>query len=213
MKNTILLFAGLLLLFYCNFSYCGNESNIKGETKNTLASDGSLTIQCTPGLYDLATKWAAEFGKVNPGIRINILKTPGSGKDEILQPGENLFLLSNGPVPLPGNDAEWKMVVGRDVIVPVINSENPLIKEIYEQGISAENLARLFNDPAPGWGSLLAKGKDIPLHFFTTNDATINSNLAAFLNMDQIPEAGTKVKDGKGTCCFHREGPLWFRFL
>jgi glycine cleavage system H lipoate-binding protein/ABC-type phosphate transport system substrate-binding protein len=198
MKNTILLFAGLLLLLFCNVSYCGNESNIKGETKNTPASDGSLTVQCSPGLYDLATKWAAEFGKVNPGIRINILKLTGDSKEEILQPGGNLFLLSNGPIPLSGSDAEWKMVVGRDIIVPIINSGNPVIKEIYEQGISADNLARLFKNPvSPGWGSILEKGKDIPLHYFTTNDASINSNLAAFLNMDQIPEAGTKVKDGR----------------
>jgi glycine cleavage system H lipoate-binding protein/ABC-type phosphate transport system substrate-binding protein len=198
MKNTLYLFIGLLLIHFCNFSYCSNVNTEKGVTGNNISSAGSITIQSSPDLYNLTSKWASEYEKFNPGINVNVLKNTGNDNDKIQSAKGNLFFISNESFPLTENDAVWKMVIGRDAIVPVINSKNPLLKAINEQGISSDDLARLFkNGDNLQWGSLLENVERLPLHYFMTNDASVNSSLAAFLNQDQIAETGIILNDGK----------------
>ncbi|MGF7139989.1 glycine cleavage system protein H [Roseimarinus sediminis] len=51
---------------------------------------------------------------------------------------------------------EWKMVIGRDIIVPVISTGNPYFESIRKNGIPANRLSDLANDPEKQvWGTLL----------------------------------------------------------
>ena len=213
MKNTIFLIIGLLLIQFCNFGYCSDGTTEKEVTKNNITSDGLITIQCSPELYNLTSVWASEFGKANPGTRISVVKTMGGSNENILNADGNLLFLSNESVLSLNNDAAWKMVVGRDVIVPIINSKNPMLREINDQGISSGDLARLFKSQGNlFWGSLLEKGKDIPLHYFTSNNEAINSGIAAFLNQDQIPEAGITVNNEKEIIASIQKDPYGLGF-
>ncbi|MCK9404693.1 MAG: hypothetical protein M0Q26_14970 [Chitinophagaceae bacterium] len=54
-------------------------------------------------------------------------------------PGRQYSAISEGP--------QWKMVVGRDAIVLVINSRNPFLNEIVRQGISAEEFSQIIKNP------------------------------------------------------------------
>ena len=213
MKNKIFLFIGLLLIHFCNFSFCSNESTEKGGTKIDRSSGGSITVQCSQDLYDLTSIWANEFGKTNPGIGVTVIKNFGSSNNAILNPEGKLLFLSEESFPSVKRDASWKMVIGRDVIVPVINSKNPMLKEINEQGISSGDLARLFKSPDNlKWSFLLENGKDMPLHYFNTNDESVNSNIAAFLNQNKIPETGIIVKDGKEMIAAIQKDPYGLGF-
>ena len=49
MKNRIFLIIGLLLVHFCNLSYCSNENTEKGVTKNNLSTDGLISIQTSHG--------------------------------------------------------------------------------------------------------------------------------------------------------------------
>jgi glycine cleavage system H lipoate-binding protein/ABC-type phosphate transport system substrate-binding protein len=213
MKNTIYLFIGLLLIHFCNFSYCSNVNTEKRVTENNNSSDGLITIQCSPDLYNLTSKWAGEYEKLNPHASIKVLKNTEISSSDILKEEGNLFFFSDESSASYKNEAVWKMVVGREVIVPIINSKNPLLKEINEQGISSDDLARLFKTPGDlQWRTLLEKGNEAPLHYFKTNDASINSRLEAFLNQEQISEAGTTVSDGKEMIASIQKDPNGFGF-
>ena len=39
------------------------------------------------------------------------------------------------------SESLWKVVIGRDVIVPVINAKNPFLEEINLHGVSPEHLS------------------------------------------------------------------------
>jgi glycine cleavage system H lipoate-binding protein/ABC-type phosphate transport system substrate-binding protein len=193
MKNKIFLFISLLFINFSMICY-SNESNEKAVTTTNSPADGLITIQCSPDLYHLTSLWASEFGKENPGYRVNVIKTKDKGNTEILNSDGKLYFLSNESAPWLKNDDLWKMVVGREAIVPIINSNNPLLKEINEQGISSDDLARLFkNKDNLSWGYLINKEGEIPLHYYTTKDESVNANIAAFLNQDQIPSIGINI--------------------
>jgi phosphate transport system substrate-binding protein len=213
MKNTIYLFIGLLLIHFCDFSYCNNVNTEKGVTENNISSDGLITIQCSPDLYDLTSKWAGEYEKLNPGVGIKVVQNTEISKSSILNEKGNLFFFSDESSASFNNEGVWKMVVGRDAIVPIINSKNPLLKEINEQGISSDDLARLFKNPADlQWGTILDKANEAPLHYYKTVDASVNSRVEAFLNQEQIPEVGTIVSDGKEMIASIQKDPNGFGF-
>ncbi|MCX6306839.1 MAG: hypothetical protein NT040_17880 [Bacteroidetes bacterium] len=89
------------------------------------------------------------------------------------------------------NQQKWTMVLGRDVIVPVMNVKNPFLDELNRKGITQEGLTRIFNNPEnQSWGTLLGNGQNIPLHCFMTDDASVKSGVGNFLH-SQVHSDGT----------------------
>ena len=129
MKNSIVLFIGLLLL------NCGFASSYNDEARNNPAEDKSISIFCTPDLYDLTGTWADEFCHLNPDVNIEVISVDESSFAENSNISRNVSLIS-GEIPGRIDKSTWNVVVGRDVIVPIFNSKNPFVNEICKQGIS-----------------------------------------------------------------------------
>jgi len=95
----------------------------------------------------------------------------------------------------------------------ICQSIHPMLREINDQGISSVDLARLFKSQGNlFWGSLLEEGKDVPLHYFTSNNESINSGIAAFLNQDQIPETGITMDNEKEMIASIQKDPFGLGF-
>src|SRR5665811_351399 len=120
MKTTIFLI-GIMA-----FIACGNVSGQTTEVKSsTPQQQGELNISSTPELYTLTSTWASEFNRLNPEAKINV--TNNVNKKVDVGKVENLSFVSTQELSSTNINANWKMVVGRDVIVPVINAENPFL--------------------------------------------------------------------------------------
>ena len=90
------------------------------------------------------------------------------------------------------------MVVGRDVIVPVINAKNPFIDEIESHGISPEVLsAFLKKGNARTWDDLLKNGKSNRADYFCIGNESAQKNLAIFFKTDIATVAGTNSADAE----------------
>ena len=104
--------------------------------------------------------------------------------------------VSNEYVSDLGKESVMNIVIGRDIIVPVINSKNPYLDEISRKGISAEKLARFFNDPdSRSWGALLDDKQNAKANYYWTNDESVISGLKEFLNTNMLNDIGTEVKN------------------
>jgi len=194
MKNTIILFVGLLLLNY-------GTINCKDNTKYNPPAEllkGSIDIYCTQDLYNITSLWASEFQRLNPTVKINVLDVSESTISKAANTGSSLRFISEKLYPELKSEPFWEIVVGRDVIVPVINSNNPFINEIYKEGISPDKFAQIFKNPeTQNWGTLLKNDQDAPIHYYTIHDEYVDSEIAHFLNLDQIALDGTRVKNEK----------------
>jgi len=187
MKPTILLFIGLFLLLLC-----GSVSSKEFTSKNKALHQGSASIMCTPDLYELASKWASEYSILNPGMKIKVINTKYENID--LGTRENLSFISDKSVAVMNNETNWKMVIGRDVTVPVMNAGNPFLAEILQRGVSPELFAQIFKNPEKQhWGSLLSSGQTAPVHIYIINDESIKARVAEFLQTTQIPVHGITV--------------------
>ncbi len=184
MKTSILLTVAVCLLFLA-----GNVRSQEITGKNTALLQGSATVISTPDLYELTSKWVSEYNPLNPGKNMMVIKAANNSVE--LGASGNLSFITNKSSAVIDNEKSWKMVVGRDVIVPVMNAENPFLQEIEKQGVSPASFARIFNSPEKqDWGTLVAKGQNSAIHLYLVGDESIKTSVAKFLQLTQIPLNG-----------------------
>lgn len=191
MKKIILVVIGAALLFQCQ---AGNSGKTGGDSQDNPSLKGSMTISSTPDLYNIASKWASEYSSINPKLKIKVVSLMDAATGTMANAGKNLAFVSND---YNTEGSQWKMVVGRDVIVPVINSKNPFLNEIVRQGISAEDFSRIFKNPERRtWATLLEGGQNVPVDFYLIDNESIKSTIANFINQNTTSIDGIKVATG-----------------
>lgn len=157
-----------------------------------------IVLNSSPELFELTSEWAAVFCKLNPEVDIEVLKTSESTIAENLGNTAQLSFVTSSFEAVMNDKAPWKVIVGRDIIVPVVNARNPFIQEIYEQGISPAGLARILNNPDDTrWSTLIENGPDVPVKLYTTDDVTLHAGIAKFLEKDQVSFSEINTRDSK----------------
>ena len=73
------------------------------------------------------------------------------------------------------------MVVGRDVIVPIISAKNPMLNQLTQTGISAEKFALLFKGTeTKNWSACVPSGQNVPVQIYVSNNQSLLTSLEAF---------------------------------
>jgi phosphate transport system substrate-binding protein len=154
-QSTILL-SCLIILFGCKpGNREKNQNSLQTETKSSIS--GNFSISGAYALYPLVRKWADDFMKINPGVKIEVTKTgTGQGIDDLLTKMNQLAMISR-----PLTDEEitagiWSVPVAKDGVAPIINQKNPYFEKILNQGLSPEEYLKAFTSDKPlTWGELL----------------------------------------------------------
>jgi len=132
----------------------------------------------SPELSSLTGNWAQEYGRLNPTVKITM------GNLDDVQGVNTLSFNSNDQSKAVNDGKGWKMIVGRDAIVAVINAKNPMLKEIHVQGIQAEEFALLLSDPGRrNWKSILKGGENTPIHTYIIDNAKVIESIGSFTNL------------------------------
>jgi len=171
MKTYLLLFIMLLFLFVDNKGLCKSSNSNQIISQASTSDLQAITIISVPELNELVLNWVNEYSKVNPGEKFVFDDESNLANVDIQFVSENKL-----------NEVKaWKMVVGRDAIVPIINIRNPMLSEILSHGISAEDFAKHFtgeNDPT--WANLIQNGKNTPVHLYISEDRSFDNHIAIF---------------------------------
>ena len=192
MKNKMNFRIGLLLLPLCICISCSREK------PQNLPQDDAISFYSTPELYDLTLEWAGVYSKLNPDVEINVINASASSVTANLDESSNLSFVSGDLDSVIYARTLWKVVVGRDVIVPVIHSENPLASEICQKGISSAGFSQLIQNPGTtDWGTLLKTGHQAPVNLYITDNAASHSGWSEFLDTEQVKINATHLADKK----------------
>lgn len=179
MKNKVFLFIFYLLLSCFNSD--GNEFQSEMEAN----PEGTIKVFTSPDLYQMSLKWADEFTKLNPKLSINVIKSEGDELTGKILSGEGLVFSSAQFYSSENNQPEWNMVIGREVIIPVMNVKNPFFNEICKDGISVSEFNDLIkNKDNKNWNKLSVNSGKIPFHFYISSDLTVNKAVVDFLKTD-----------------------------
>lgn len=181
MKTTFFLIVGFLLFFATDIA---NSQ----ESKSTDLQTGSVSIMCSPDLHELTSKWASEYSSLNPEVKIEIINA--SFENTKLGTDENLGFMSNKALSVSNDAGLWKLAVGRNVIVPVINSGNPYLTELQKKGIAQERFIQIFKNAGTlNWGTLASNSSKEKVRIYVVNDETVKSGLSKFLKDTKIQDA------------------------
>ncbi|MEK7719160.1 MAG: hypothetical protein AAB347_06055 [Bacteroidota bacterium] len=177
MKTISLLTIGLSLLISNHVAFASSRS----DNPNVYATGQSMTnaakISSSPELYNLAQNWVKDYNAANPSSMISVEQTI-AGKVETT---ENLFLVSDENTLALSNPSNWKMVVGRDIVVPITSAKNPMLNQLNQIGISAEKFALLFKGTEPkNWSACVPNGQNVPVQIYVPDKQNLLKSLEAF---------------------------------
>lgn len=142
---TRIILAMLIIISGISHTGCGSSGNKteagEGDLKGTISISGAFA------LYPLTVKWAEEFMKLNPGVRIDISAGgAGKGMADVLSGMVDLAMFSREITQPEIDKGAWWIAVSKDAVLGTINSGNPYKAEILRQGISKESLMKIYLD-------------------------------------------------------------------
>lgn len=134
---------------------------------------GSITITGAFALYPLAVKWAEEFRKIHPGVRIDV-SAGGAGKGitDVLSKVSDIGLLSRDLNPEEEKRGAFPLTVTKDAVVPTVSAKNPILFDLLVKGIKKEALNNLFIvGDYKYWEQATGIKTKMSVHVYTRSDA------------------------------------------
>ncbi|HRZ77334.1 MAG TPA: hypothetical protein P5248_08210 [Bacteroidales bacterium] len=199
--KTRILFVAVSGMLLCLGSVRGQ--GLSGEVSRE--GQQTLNVACSPSTEDLARAWANAYNLTNPETRVELQDQFTAGNLMILegnQPGKA------SPAP------EWRMLVGRRVVVPVIHSNNPYLADLQQRGVTSDALATALGDPqSMRWATLLGQDKGGMLKVYVAGGEGVMDRVSAFLGGLDAPMEGMQVLAPEEVMLSVQEDPLAIGFI
>jgi len=107
--------------------------------------EGTIAMSGAWALYPMAVKWAEEFQKIHPKVRIDIAAGgAGKGIADALAGVVDIGMVSRDIHPAEIQKGAFWVSVVKDAVVPTISEKNPALKDILMKGVKKEVLAAIW---------------------------------------------------------------------
>jgi len=208
MKKAFVLLMGFFLAAYADW-----DCKAQDQVKKTAAQE-SIQIMCTPELAVLARKLADEYSTRNPEIKVSFIESSPGNISAALSEKNVIGLIEGSSLEDAIKDPIWKILVGRDIIVPLMNAGNSLMNEICAQGISTENLGKYLAMQAPeNWDALVSTKNNSPSHYYSLNDESLQRQITGFVNITAVSKEGKEFNKSSDMLTAIQSDPSAFGFL
>jgi phosphate transport system substrate-binding protein len=164
---TFLMVLSLIYIFTgCNNSPKGGR-NKKGELKGTISISGAFA------LYPMTVKWAEEFKKTFPEVRIDISAGgAGKGMTDALSGMVDLAMVSREISQSEIDQGAWFLAVTKDAVLPTISSKNPVLGDILKKGFTLEIFKEIYlSGNTHTWGEFLDLSDHNKINVYSRSDA------------------------------------------
>lgn len=133
---------------------------------------GNISISGAFALYPIAVKWAEEFKKIHPNVKIDI-SAGGAGKGitDVLSSVTDIGLVSRDLNPEEIKKGAFPIAVTKDAVIPTVSANNPFLAQLKTRGVKKEEFNHLFiTGKIRSWSQLGFKSA-APVHVYTRSDA------------------------------------------
>ena len=140
-------------------------------------SEGTITMSGAWALYPMAVKWAEEFQKIHPKVKIDVAAGgAGKGMADALASVVDIGNVSRDIYPEEIKKGAWFVAVTKDAVVPTVNENNPLKEEILLKGIKRKDFIRIWiAGDVTDWKDVVSVSEKVSgktdLHVYTRSDA------------------------------------------
>lgn len=161
----------LVALVTVSLSACGSKTkkaNLRGGNLS-----GEISISGAFALYPLVVKWADDFRKLHPDVKIDI-SAGGAGKGitDALSNAVDLGMVSRELDPSEISHGAVGFTVAKDAVVPTINVKNPVLKDLLTKGATRQVFAGIWiTGKLKTWGQVAKDANTTPIAVYTRSDA------------------------------------------
>jgi len=195
----------LVLFFGINQKPAISQESLKG----TIALSGAWA------LYPMTVRWAEEFRKIYPDVRID-LSAGGAGKGitDALNDMVDLGMVSREIYKEELNKGAYPIAVTKDAVVPVINASNPSLNTLLTKGLNKDAGSNIWiTGMYKTWGQAFGFKGITPIHVYTRSDACGAAEVwARFLSKKQEDLLGSGVYGDPGLALAVKKDPLGIGF-
>jgi phosphate transport system substrate-binding protein len=181
----------------------------------TEKAKGTLTLSGAWALYPMAIRWAEEFRKINPGVRIDI-SAGGAGKGitDALNNMVDLGMVSREIYAEELKKGAYPVAVTKDAVVPVINASNPSLDIILSKGLKKNAGNNIWiTGMYKTWAQAFGIKGSVPIHVYTRSDACGAGEVwAKYYNKKQEDLLGSGVYGDPGLALAVKKDPLGIGF-
>ncbi len=134
---------------------------------------GSLSLSGAWALYPMALKWAEEFQKLNPGVKIDV-QAGGAGKGiaDALAGMVDVGMVSRNIQPTEVEKGAYAIPVTKDAVIPMMNARHPLLKDIRARGLKRDEFAGIWvAGTIKSWEAAMGKTGRTEIRVYTRSDA------------------------------------------
>jgi phosphate transport system substrate-binding protein len=163
-------FTQVYLLLFVFFIF-QKEQVAVSQQKSKL--EGTISLSGAFALYPLAVKWADEFKKIHPGVKIDISAGgAGKGMTDALSKMVDIGMVSREINSEEVKKGAFTIAVAKDAVVPTINAQNPVLTDILAKGLKKDAANNIFiTGKYKTWGQAIGTKSGAPLHVYTRSDA------------------------------------------
>jgi len=176
---------------------------------------GRLSLSGAWAIYPMALKWAEEFQKLHPGVRIDV-QAGGAGKGiaDVLAGAVDIGMVSREVNPAETAKGAVAVPVAKDAVVPTVSRRNPLLSDILRRGLRKEDFTAIWiAGSAPSWERLLGREGRTPVRVYTRSDACgAAETWAAYLGKRQEDLTGVGVYGDPGLAEAVKRDPFGIGF-
>lgn len=147
--------------------------NLSLDLKAQSKLEGEISISGAFALYPMTVKWADEFRKINPDVRIDI-SAGGAGKgiSDALSEMVDLGMVSREIYPEELSKGAFVISVTKDAVVPVISENNPLLNSLLIIGLKKDVASDIWiTGRYKTWAQAFGIKSTLPLHIYSRSDA------------------------------------------
>ncbi len=164
----------------------------QNKSKPPVSGVNKVSVAAAPETEALAETWIEGFRMANPGTEVNLI-SPDKAYTADIQ------IITGNSAGFTHESAAWKIVVGRDVIVPVMSLSDPLQPIVSLRGISPEEFAGILSSGGRfTWGRLLGNDNNSPVTVLIHDDNTLLLALSEFakISPELITASGSSRNEG-----------------
>ena len=174
-----------------------------------------ITLSGAFALYPMAVRWAEEYKKINPEIKIDI-SAGGAGKGitDVLNHMVDIGMVSRTVYDEEIKKGAYPIAVTKDAVVPVISGRNPFLGEILGRGLKQSiGIDLWITGKVNTWSAAFGISEKKPVHVYTRSDACgAAETWAKFLGKKQEDLLGSGVYGDPGLALAVKNDPLGIGF-
>lgn len=143
----------------------------------------SVQVWCSPDLEGLATGLMNAYLEEVPDAKIGM--TSYASNEYSSGAAEKIGIISKSFFSEYGCESSWRLPIGRDIIIPVMNQDNPCKERILSSGLSRDELQKTLTDSGiQTWGNLNDSKNSNKLKCILLASRTSEIYLSEFLKSD-----------------------------